>query len=464
MIISTSDFIQHPCARKQTGNRTNRGRTTVVVNDSEEHGRFGRRPNATASLSDPGRSVPNMSAASPKLGNVSSLHHGAFARIGKLEDVVDAMLPAKTLRTAAEDFSTRSSTRFGSRRALKRGIVAILILAGSVAAARWGYNYWRIGQFEVSTDDAYIKTDYTTIAPKVSGYVAEVMVGDNQPVKAGQILARIDDRDYRTALDQANADVAAADAAVKNFDAQISLQQAEIGQAKATAAAMRASLAFAQADSDRYRDLVKTGAGTMQRAQQTRASLDQITAQVQRDEAAVTAAERKIDVLVTARAQARAQADRARALHRQAAQNVGYTTIVAPVDGTVGARSLRIGQYVTPGMQLMAVVPLHAAYIVANYKETQLAHVHSGQKVRISVDGLPGLALTGHVDSVSPASGLEFALLPPDNATGNFTKIVQRIPVKIVIDEDPARVGRLRSGMSVIPVINTKPPHSAETP
>jgi membrane fusion protein (multidrug efflux system) len=364
------------------------------------------------------------------------------------------MLPAKTLRTGAEDFPIRAPARFRSRRSLKRGIVAILILAGSAAAARWGYDYWRIGQYEVSTDDAYVKTDFTTIAPKVSGYVADVLVGDNQPVRAGQILARIDDRDYRTALDQA----------VKNFDAQISLQQAEIGQAKATAAAMRASLAFAQADSDRYRDLVKTGAGTMQRAQQTRASLEQSIAQVQRDEAAVTAAERKIDVLVTARAQAQAQADRARALQRQAAQNVGYTTIVAPVDGTVGARSLRIGQYVTPGMQLMAVVPLHAAYIVANYKETQLAHVHSGQKVRISVDGLPGLALTGHVDSVSPASGLEFALLPPDNATGNFTKIVQRIPVKIVIDEDPARVGRLRSGMSVIPVINTKPARSVETP
>ena len=249
---------------------------------------------------------------------------------------------------------------------------------------------------------------------------------------------------------------------MRNFDAQISLQQAEIGQAKATAAATRAGLAFVQADAERYQNLVKSGAGTMQRAQQTRASLDQIIAQVQRDEAAVTAAERKIDVLVTARDQARAQAERSRALRRQAELNVGYTTISAPVDGTIGARSLRVGQYVTPGTQLVAVVPLHAAYIIANYKETQLAHVRPGQPVRITVDGLPGVAVTGRVDSIAPASGLEFALLPPDNATGNFTKIVQRIPVKIMINENTVKAGRLRSGMSVIPTIDTKSTRAAE--
>ena len=346
---------------------------------------------------------------------------------------------------------------------MKNALLAVLVLAGAAAAARWGYEYWHIGRFEVSTDDAYVKADYTTIAPKVSGYISDILVDDNQPVKAGQVLALIDDRDLRTAFDQAQADVSAAEAAVRNVDAQISLQQAEIGQARATEAATRATLAFAQADADRYRDLVKTGAGTMQRAQQTKAALNQIEAQIQRDAAAVTAAERKIDVLATARGQAQAQVARSQALRRQAELNLDYARIVAPVDGTVGARTVRVGQYVTTGTQLMAVVPLHAAYVIANYKETQLRHVRPGQPVQISVDGLPDATITGHVDSLSPASGLEFALLPPDNATGNFTKIVQRIPVKTVLDES-ARTAGLRSGMSVIPVIDTRPAHAGTAP
>ena len=179
-----------------------------------------------------------------------------------------------------------------------------------------------------------------------------------------------------------------------------------------------------------------------------------------RDQATLAATEREIGVLTTARHQAEAQADHSKAVLRQAELNLEYTQIVAPVDGTVGARSLRVGQYVTAGTQLMAVVPLKAAYVVANYKETQLVHVRAGQAVSISVDGLAGGPLNGHVDSISPASGLEFALLPPDNATGNFTKIVQRIPVKIIFD-DPAAAGRVRSGMSVEPSIDTRPASSS---
>ena len=369
-----------------------------------------------------------------------------------------AMPRAATLRAGAEDASNQSVGPAGANRRtlLTRTALALLLLGATGAAADFGYGYWTNGRFEVSTDDAYVKADYTTIAPKVSGYIAEVLVADNQPVKAGQELARIDDRDYRTALDQADANVDAAEAAVRNIDAQISLQQAEIRQAQATVAATQANLTFAQADAARYGALVQTGAGTVQKAQQTRALLGQITAQLQRDQAAVTAAERKVDVLATARGEAEAQVAHSRAVRRQAALNLGYTAIIAPVDGTVGARTLRVGQYVTAGTQLMAVVPLNAAYVVANYKETQLAHVHAGQPVAVSVDALPGATLRGHVDSVSPASGLEFALLPPDNATGNFTKIVQRIPVKIVLDE-PARAGVLRSGMSVEPTIDTRP-------
>jgi membrane fusion protein (multidrug efflux system) len=197
----------------------------------------------------------------------------------------------------------------------------------------------------------------------------------------------------------------------------------------------------------------------VQRAQQTGALRAQSGAELQRDQAGLIAAARKVAVLQTARRQAEANADRARAVKHQAELNEGYTTITAPVDGTVGARTLRVGQFVAAGTDLMAVVPLHAAYVVANFKETQMAGVHPGQSVRLVVDGLPSLRIAAHVDSVSPASGLEFALLPPDNATGNFTKIVQRIPVKIVLDHSP-EASLLRAGMSVEPTIDTKPASS----
>ena len=282
-----------------------------------------------------------------------------------------------------------------------------------------------------------------------------MLVGDNQPVKAGDLLARIDDRDFKAALDQAHADVAASEAAVRNLDAQISLQQPIIEQGTADVAATEANLKFAQEEQARYDGLMKTGSGTVQRAQQTDAALRASNAQLQHSKSGLLAAQRKVDVLTTERAKAVAQLDRARAVEAQAALNLSYTRITAPVDGTVGARSLRVGQYVQAGTQLMAVVPLDAVYVVANFKETQLTHVRNGQPVEIRIDSFHNTRLTGHVDSLSPASGLEFALLPPDNATGNFTKIVQRVPVKIVLD-DHNLTGLLRPGMSAEPTINTK--------
>jgi membrane fusion protein (multidrug efflux system) len=343
-----------------------------------------------------------------------------------------------------------------ARKALKRFALGLMLTTGTVAAVAYGYRYWTVGRFLESTDDAYVKADYTTTAPKVSGYIAEVLVEDNQHVTAGQVLARIDDRDFRTALDQARADVEAAGAAIRNIDAQVVLQRSLIDQGKADIAATEATLKFAQQEDARYAALMKTGAGTVQRAEQANATLRQQTAQLEAERAALIAAERKLDVLSADRASAEAQLNHVRAVAHQAELNLSYTTIVSAVDGTVGARSLRVGQYVQAGTQLMAVVPLHAVYIVANFKETQLTHVRDGQKVTVEVDTFPDVELTGHVDSLSPASGLEFALLPPDNATGNFTKIVQRIPVKIVLD-DSALAGRLRPGMSVEPTIDTKP-------
>jgi len=340
--------------------------------------------------------------------------------------------------------------RIGKRIALGFGLLAATALAGD-----FGYDYWTTGRFMVSTDDAYVKADYTTVAPKVSGYIADVLVQDNQAVKAGQALARIDDRDFRAAQAQAKAGVDAAAAAIGNIDAELALQQSMIDQAKAATFASRASLKFNRADVARYNDLAKNGYASVQRAQQSETARSQSAAELQRDQAGLVAAQKKIAVLETQRVQAVAERDRAQAVLRQADLNLSYTTITAPVDGTVGARSLRVGAFVNAGTQLMAVVPLDAAYIVANFKETELTRMRDGQPVTVKVDSFPGVKITGHVDSLSPASGLEFSLLPPDNATGNFTKIVQRIPVKIVLD-DARLANLLRAGMSVEPTVNTK--------
>ncbi len=316
----------------------------------------------------------------------------------------------------------------------KRATLATLATLLVVASAHFGYDYWTTGRFMHSTDDAYVRADYTIIAPKVSGYIGEVLVRDNERVKAGQLLARIDDRDFRVTLTQAKASVAAAEAAVSNLDAELAMQQSVIGEAQATAAATQATHTFAETDAARYRQLVEAHASTVQLAQKTEATRDQTAAQLRRDQAAVVSSRARTLVLRTQRSHALAQLESSRAAEQQAEINLSYTRITAPLDGAVGARTLRVGQYVNAGTQLMALVPLEGAYVVANFKETQLTDVRAGQPVEIEIDTFPGRTLHGHVDSVSPASGLEFSLLPPDNATGNFTKIVQRIPVKIVLE------------------------------
>jgi len=361
-------------------------------------------------------------------------------------------------------YTADSSTKSGllpSSRAIKRAALALAVALGIAGAADFAYGYLTTGRYLESTDDAYVKADSTLVSPKISGYLAEVLVGDNEKVKAGQILARIDDRDFATALNQAHADVAGSEAAVKNLDAQIALQQPLIEQETADIAAAEANLQFAQEEQTRYDGLMKSGSGTVQRAQQSDAALRERAAQLQHGKSGLIAAQRKIDVLTTERAKAVAQLDHARAVEQQAALNLSYTEISAPVDGTVGARTLRVGQFVQAGTQLMAVVPLDAVYVVANFKETQLTHVRNGQPVELRIDSFHGTKLKGHVDSLSPASGLEFALLPPDNATGNFTKIVQRVPVKIVLD-DHSLTGLLRPGMSAEPTVNTKADAVAE--
>src|SRR6201991_1828353 len=327
-------------------------------------------------------------------------------------------------------------------------------LAVVAAAASYGWDYWTVGQYLVSTDDAYVKADSTTIAPKVTGYLSQVLGKDNEPVTTGQVLARIDDRDFKVALDQAKADVGAASATIASKQAQLDVQQAIINAAKATIDVDQAAVTFAAQDSKGYADLAASGSGSLQNAQQAQARIASAQATLARDGANLTSALKQVDLLKAEIVQANAALARAEAQQHQAELNLGYTTITAPIDGVVGNRTLRVGQYVQAGTQLMSVVPASGAYVIANYKETQLTDVKQGQPVDVSVDMFPGQVVHGHVDSLAPASGQEFALLPPDNATGNFTKIVQRIPVKIVL-EGGAPI-ELRPGMSVVPHISTK--------
>ena len=321
------------------------------------------------------------------------------------------------------------------RRPLRKLLLIGASLLAVAGASNFGWRYWTVGRFAVATDDAYVKADSTTIAPKVSGYIAAVAVSDNEHVKVGQILARIDDRDFKAAREQARADVEAAKAAI------------EVGKANET---------FAAQEDERYAQLASRGYGSVQNAQQAASRVAAARATVARDTAALTNATRQLDVLRAELAQAQAALARAEAAQHQAELNLSYTTIVSPIDGVIGNRTLRIGQYVQAGTQLMAVVPIEAAYVIANYKETQLTYVRAGQPVAIQVDTFPGQLFRGHVDSLSPASGQEFALLPPDNATGNFTKVVQRIPVKIVLNPESPLAVVLRPGMSVYPTIDIK--------
>jgi membrane fusion protein (multidrug efflux system) len=342
------------------------------------------------------------------------------------------------------------------RKVSGRRIASVAAAAALLACAAWyGWNYWTVGQYLVSTDDAYVKADNTSVAPKVSGYLHEVLVGDNEPVEAGQILARIDDRDFKVALDQAAAEIAAAQSAIASKQAQFEIQQTVIDAAKATIDVDNAAETFAAQENKRYTDLASSGYGSVQNAQQAQAHIAGARAAIQRDAANLASARKQLDLLRAEIAEASATLARAVALRQQAELNLGYTSISAPINGVIGNRTLRTGQFVQAGTQLMSVVPLSGAYVVANFKETQLTGVRKGQSVDIAVDMFPGYVVHGHVDSVAPASGQEFALLPPDNATGNFTKVVQRIPVKIALDHDDPLI-ELRPGMSVIPTIATR--------
>jgi membrane fusion protein (multidrug efflux system) len=358
--------------------------------------------------------------------------------------------------TSGRDTGHGADRKAGSRKTLTRAVAALAVIGLVVAGGVEATNYWKVGQFIESTDDAYLQADSTIVAPKVSGYIADVIVDDNQSVKAGQLLARIDDRDLRTALDDATANVAVATAAIAHLDAQIAAQASLIRQADASVTASAASLSLSQRNDARRQKMAEVGYGSVEQADNASTEAKEGVANLDRLKAAAVTARQQVGILTTQRQLAEAQLARAEATKHQAELNLSYTGIVAPIDGTVAARSVRMGQYVQAGTQLMALVPLQRVYVIANFKETQLTQVQPGQPARIRVDTFPDHDLVGHVDTIAPASGMEFSLLPPDNATGNFTKIVQRVPVKIVFPLNAALAGRIRPGMSVEAEIDTR--------
>ena len=325
---------------------------------------------------------------------------------------------------------------------------------------RW--DSWVGSRIDQTTDDAYVKGDITPLSAKIEGYIRTMAVGDFQRVKAGDLLVEIEDEDYQARVAQAEADLAGAEAAIGNLKAHKAQQHAKIDVAESVIKATQADVDRTKLEAERQRALLATTFGTHQKVEQASADQRRYEATLASNQAELDAERQEMAVLDTQESQLRAEMKAKRAMLDLARITLGYTRIVAPVDGMVGERGVRAGQYVRPGTQVISIVPLDTVWVVANYKETQLTRVTVGQQASITIDTYPGITITGHVDSIAPASGSQFSLLPPENATGNFTKVVQRIPVKIVLDPGHALTGQLRPGMSVIATIHTE--SKASTP
>jgi membrane fusion protein, multidrug efflux system len=338
----------------------------------------------------------------------------------------------------------------------KKHLLRLAIGVALIAGVVYGIHWWTVGRFIENTDDAYVGGDVTVIGPKVPGYIAQVVVTDNQFVHAGDLLVKIDDRDYRAALAKADGAVAAQQALLANLDANEKLQEAVIRQAQAGVSAADAETQRSRDDEARYRDLSSRSAVSIESAQRADATYKTARATSDKAQAALVAAQRQIDVIESQKQQARAALQQAKAEQDIARLNEGYTELRAPVDGVVGNRRARAGAYAAAGTQLLSVVPARGLWVDANFKEDQLARMHAGQPVDIRADVLPGRVFRGHLASLAPATGAQFSVLPPENATGNFTKVVQRVPVRVVLDGKDGELGTLRPGLSVIADVDTR--------
>ncbi len=329
--------------------------------------------------------------------------------------------------------------------------------AAVVLGAGWyGHGWWTTGRFIQTTDDAYIGGDVTTISPHASGFVAEMLVGDNQHVQAGQLLARLDARDYQAALDHARATLAARYADLAGLHAQMLLQQSSVAESDADLAARVARAAFTRIEGARYATLASTSAGSRQDAQRTRMADQEAQATVAAGQARLRASRQQLAVLGAQTGAAEAGVAQAQAELDRARLDIGYTEIRAPIEGYVGNRAARTGAYVTQGSYLLSIIPAHGLWVDANFKEDQLAPMQVGQPASLAADAAPGVVFHGRVQSLAPGTGAVFSVIPPENATGNFTRIVQRVPVRIALDVADATLSRLRPGLSVTVSVDTR--------
>jgi membrane fusion protein (multidrug efflux system) len=345
-----------------------------------------------------------------------------------------------------------------ARPKVNRKLVFMGAASAMLLAASWlGYEYLTVGRFVVTTDDAYVRAYNTTLGAKVAGYVSEFLVEDNTRVRAGDVIARIDDGDYRLAAEAARGKIATQEATIARFDWQIDAQRATIEQMRAQLVSAQAAQKRMHSEFERQQALAGKEFATKQTLEQSIANRDQADASVQSAQAALDSAIASVDVLQAQKKEAARSLDELKTALAKAERDLSFTEIRAPVDGVVANRAAQVGDFAQTGQRIAALVPLSNVFIDANFKETQLARVRPGQAVSITVDALPDEKLGGVVTSVSPASGAVFSLLPPDNATGNFTKIVQRLAVRIQVPADVAERGALRPGMSVVAAVNTKP-------
>lgn len=359
-----------------------------------------------------------------------------------------------SLSPSANDSDQGRSSPLKSPRA--RLILLLLALTLIGAGLLWFIHFETFGKYQESTDDAYIQADSITVAPKVPGYVDRVFVNENQDVKAGQPLAQIDPRDYRAQAAQSMAQIDVASANAAGVVAQMAEQRAAIDQAQAQLTAAQADAAFAASEVDRYRPLAASGAETRERFSQLQNQAAQAHAKAAAARATLTSAQKRVATLDAQRRQAQAQGEAARAQLSAANTDVEATILRAAVDGRIGDKSVRQGQFVQAATRLMTLVPKASLYVEANFKETQLGLIRVGQPVKVEVDALPGIELPGVVDSIAPGTGAQFSVLPPQNATGNFTKIVQRVPVRIAIRAGPETRKLLVPGMSVDVSVDTR--------
>ena len=340
-----------------------------------------------------------------------------------------------------------------------RKLVLMLAVAGLLAAALYaGWRWQTEWRFVEKTDNAYIHADISVVSPIVPGYVASVPVADNQRVKAGEVLVTLVDRDYAARVAEAAAAVVSAQAAIVGIDSRLLLQLSLIEQAEAAVAGAEAELNRSRRDYERLRALRRDDVVSRQRLEMAEADFAKATAAVASARAALAAERQRLDVLQSERVLAEAQVEEARAARTVAEVDLAHTVIRAPVDGVIGNRGVQVGHFVRAGTNLMAVVPLPDVYLVANFKETQIGRMRIGQPVRVRIDAYPDTPLDGRIDSFAPASGARFSLLPPENASGNFTKVVQRVPVRIALPGDSALKERLRPGLSAVVSVDIRDP------